>query len=185
MCWAANSGEPSIPCQLQSSAWCRSPPRREKSFSAPTDHLLLSESQEETILPIISAYGSTHAVSVQSVLLTSPRQMKSYVFHLPLSEIKSWSFCFVVTLPKEKSFPFFTLSTFASWNFQVLCIPVFWMGIAGWQPVFCYDHLSPEQWEAPFILAYEDTSSGMLHSPLQDNTTKSNENLVLLGYCAL
>ena len=107
MCWAANSGEPSIPCQLQSSAWCRSPPRREKSFSVPTDHLLLSESQEETILPIISAYGSTHAVSVQSVLLTSPRQMKSYVFHLPLSEIKSWSFCFVLTLPKEKKFSIF------------------------------------------------------------------------------
>ena len=44
--------------------------------------------------------------------------------------------------------------------------------IADWQLVFCYDHPGPEQWEAPFILVYEDTSSGMLHSPLKDNTVQ-------------
>ena len=48
--------------------------------------------------------------------------------------------------------------------------------IADWQPVLCDDHLGPGQWEAPFILAYEDTSSGTSRSPLKDNTVQKVNN---------
>lgn len=65
--------------------------------------------------------------------------------HLPLSG-RSRDF-FFYAIPKK--FSIFILSAFASSNFQVLCIPVFWMCMAEQQPELqlshC-DHLNPDRW---------------------------------------
>lgn len=135
MYWAANPGEapPHVAPSPQRCAILR--PAGKRPSSAPTDHLLLVESWDEPFHYLGTQHHTCCWCSkrASSLPLQNEGQCLS---HLPLSRIESWGFFNAV--PTE--FSLATFSPFPSRNFQVLCIPVFWMCVADCRLAFHSGH---------------------------------------------